>query len=227
MPSIFVYHSGFRRWAIGQRLDAVPQLLHQRVELGDAPAGLCTVRTVAVSCVVGFVEIDHDELWAFRFRHLQHLQRVCHPLGIAQAGSFGVYLIIGGMLPLDGDVRADPVDVAGLYALALRRNPDRFAAVEGRVVARVAVAHGIHLSLVFRPERVGHNAVMVGIQSGGEGVVVGECLRGERGKHDGLYAFAGHLIEERGGIHLGIVPAESVERYDYRIVLVSGCGGQQ
>ena len=36
-----------------------------------------------------------------------------------------------------------------------------------------------------------------------------------------------HLVEERGGIHLGIVPTESVERYDYRIVLVSGRGGQQ
>jgi len=109
------------------------------------------------------------------------------------------------------NIRAYPIHITGFYALFLSRYPYRFPKIVFRVVAGGGVAHGILASVLYIPKSIVDYAVMVGNQSRGQRIVIGKRRGRIGGKHHGLYPVCRHTVQVGSLIHVGIVPAKTVE----------------
>ena len=71
---------------------------------------------VDMAGVVRLVEIDHQQARAFLLREAHQAHGLVHPLLEGPVGLFVPVAPVGRELALDGDVAAQPVDVADLHA---------------------------------------------------------------------------------------------------------------
>ena len=131
------------------------------------------------------------------------------------------------MVALDGDIAAHPEDGSRLDPLPLGGEPDGVAAIVLRVGARLLVAERVDLARLAHDKVVVDDAVVVGHQPCGQGIVVGERLAGERRCHHRLDPVVRHLVEKGSVERLGVVPPEAVERNNHGVVVAAhGPAGQ-
>ena len=169
------------------------------------------------------LEIRHHQPRPLALGQLHQPFYLGHARRERQARRLVVVVPVVGVLAIYGHVRARPVHYAHLYALPLGRQPYGLAAVKRAVLARGGVADAERAARGRVVKAVGYYAVAVGHEAGGQRIVVGERLRRERRAHHRAYALAPQRVEERRVVHQRIVPAEAVERYEYR-VMPSGHG---
>ncbi len=206
----------------GRGLNAGPQSREQRVELLHGQACGPAHGPVAVTAVVGLLKVAHHQARALASGQREQAHHLVDPLGRSEQGLAHVVVPVGGMLALDGHIAAHPVHSGRDEALALGREPNGVAAIVAGIGALHAVGQGIAAACDGRQETIGHNAVVVGIEPRGQGVVVGEGLARKRGAHHRLHAAASHGVEKRGVESLAVVPAEAVERHYHSVARRAG-----
>ena len=138
-----------------------------------------------------------------------------------KSGVLVVHIIGVGVRTVDAYVRAWPIKHGRAQPLSLGGVPDGFATIIYRIDFLLGIAQGERFARREVEKTVGHDAMMVGIKSSDEGVVVGEGLRGIRRYEPRFHPLVGHHVHERRVVPFGIVPTVAVERNDHGVMLLS------
>ena len=212
------------RAAVGQRVDAVEEpaeggvdLLHRLGHRGRRGAG-------AVPGAVDRREVQGDEVGPPPGRQDQPVEHLVDPL--AARSAVGVAGPEGGPHPPDVRLGADEQHRRRHHALRLGGDPDGLAAVPGPVLDVPAVAVAVLVAADGVVEAVAHQAVALGMEAGGDGVVGGERQRRIRGNERvGDHPPGRDPVEGRRGVEVQVVVAEPVERHQHHVGLVEGLRG--
>ena len=179
---------------------------------------------------VGVVEIGHDERRALPFRQSCQTEGFLHAAGIIKAGFIVPVFVIRGQHAADRDVASHPIDTGGGHTLFFGRRPDGLAAIIVWPVAGGRIAHGIHHPAFTVPKRAVHDAMMIGNQSGREGIMVREGRGRVGGFHYRLNAGAADAVQPRGVVDLREIPSERIQGHHHRQMAFYGslpAGGQR
>ena len=172
--------------------------------------------------VVGFLKVGHNQMGALFLGQAEQPHYLIGPLREGEQRLVHVVFPVVGISSLDGHVTAHPIDRGGCHALPLGREPDGVTTVILRVAAGIILAQRVNLARGADFELVRNDAVVVGIEARGQGVVVGERLAGKGRHHHRLDTMLNKkLLEKRGIVGLGVIPTKTVERYDDRVVVIA------
>jgi hypothetical protein len=135
--------------------------------------------------------------------------------------------VVAGPDALNGGLGAGPEEAGAPHALLLGEDPEGGSAIPTAVGFAGLVGIGVALLAGGVVEAVGDDAVVLGVESGDQGVVVGEGERGVGGNHaiGSGCAFLREGEDVFGGVFLGVVVAEAVEGDEYDVVFGLGGGG--
>ena len=155
------------------------EMADERVDFDDSFSCQFALRTIFVTVCIGLFQIGHDEVRALVLRFCQLFDDAIDALFSTQTRLVVIIKIGVRVLTENGHVGARPIEHSRAQTLTLSREPDGLATIVLRVSLLLRVAERKHFSALGIEERVGNNAVMVGIETRSQCVVVGECLRGE------------------------------------------------
>ena len=206
--------------ANGQGLDALIELAHHTIHsLHGSPCALA-LRTAGVAIAVGLLKVCHHKPGALGFGQGEQGNDAVYTFLQGQARRGVVVVVNGGIPAANLHVRTCPIEHSGAYALSLGGVPNGFAAIETGVGLCCRISQTEQSVFFGVIEGIGDDAVMVGIESGRQCVMVGKGLGGKGGDEVGFGTFGSHPVEEGGVIPLGVVPTTSIKRYDHGVVLL-------
>ena len=182
-------------------------------------SGLRAVGPVLVPGVIDVGIVKRDQVGALRRRQAQPGNHLIDALVIGKV--IVEIQVIGGAAAVNLGLRAGPEEARAAHALLLRQHPQRRASVPAAVTLRRRIAVGIKLLADRVIELVGHNAVVLGVKSGDQGVVIGEGQRriGRDHSLSGDRAFGTQLQQMFGAVLFGVVVAKAVERHQHHVRL--------
>ncbi|MBQ1585116.1 MAG: peptidylprolyl isomerase [Muribaculaceae bacterium] len=204
----------------GQQLNAGPHLAQQQVHVLHGTARHAVHRAVVVTTAVRLFKIGHHQVGALVLGQAEQPDDFIDAAGIINLLGL-IVQPIGGMLALNGHVTAHPKDCCRFHALVLGSEPHGVSPVIIALAAGVLVAQReLHTAFTI-PKSVGDDAVVVRSEARGQRVMVGERLAGERRLHHGFDALARQLLHERHVIGVQVVPTQSVQRDNHRVIVAS------
>ena len=129
--------------------------------------------------------------------------------------------IIRGPPAINFGLRTGPEEAGAAHALFFRQAPQGGASIPASVAIRLWITVGVSLFARRIVELVGHDAVMLGIEAGHQGVVIGKGQRRVGRDHslvcDG--SLRSQLQQMLGAIFPGIVVAKAVKRDQHNVGL--------
>ena len=134
--------------------------------------------------------------------------------------------VVGGAETGDLGLATDPEEARRAHALALGQAPQGNAAIPGAIGHSLGVRHGVARVARRIVKAIGDQAVVLGIKTGGDGVVIGKGERWIAGEHaiGRPNALLAQRQQMRGVVAHRVVPAETIERNQHHIMLALGPG---
>ena len=172
--TVVAHHNEVDFVADGKLLNAFVEVADQLVDFHHRYTCLLGLRAVNVAVVVGLLEIGHDELRPFSLGTSELLQDAVDALAESEAWLLVIVEILVWILALHSHIRTRPVEDSCAQTLTLGSQPDGLTAVVARIVLDFSVAQREFLACGTVDELVADDAVVVGIETGGQRVMVGE-----------------------------------------------------
>ncbi len=192
------------------RVQSVKQPLHVGVDLRQGPPDVRVLGAVAVPVAIHRAEVERHEVRPRLRGQVQPGKDLVHALVAGDA--VVVRKPLGGAYPVDRSLAARPEERMAGQALLFGRHPD------GLALPPAAILYGLSIpeakaSQFLVVHGVGDDAVVGGVEPGGNGVVVGKRLCGEAVLH--LFnkrSLGGERFEGRGIVQLKVIVAQPINR---------------